>query len=285
MDTGEGIADLHMHTTASDGMSTVRERIEQAKEHDLDAIAITDHDSISTDLEDRVKPVDGIELITGVEARAEIDGTKIEILGYYVDPSNRRLRDTLEEIRGLRHKRNRELTERLNRVTGLDVSYDELRSEKPGVIGRPHFAEILVERGFVDSISQAFDEYLGRDRPAYVETEKLSYDEVLSVILGAEGVPSLAHPGRIRSDRVEEIVETLVGSGLEGIEVWYPYDESSIGMRSDVGVEEANEIAEKHGLVKTGGSDCHGPGSGHFRIGSVRVPEEELEELRRRGFE
>jgi hypothetical protein len=276
----DGVADLHMHTTASDGTSTVDERVEQARERGIEAIAVTDHDRIADDFEGRVERRGDVELITGVEVRADCLGTKVEVLGYFVEPSNPELEAVLSTARRYRRERNRGMVERLAAATGLDLDYDALASSVDGGLGRPHLADRLVEAGVVDSIGAAFDEYLGTDGEAYVPMERVDHERVVEAIHAAEGIASLAHPGRIRSDRVPELVERLVDAGLDGIEVRYPYGGSGPDAYADVGVEGAAELAEEYDLIETGGSDCHGLDSGKFRIGEVRVTAEVYDALR-----
>jgi predicted metal-dependent phosphoesterase TrpH len=283
MDTSAGVADLHVHTTASDGTSSVAERITQAAQRDLDAIAITDHDTISDALTGRASRRDGVELITGAEVRADYRGTKIEILGYYVDPDNDRLDDALARARRYRHERNAELVERLNATVDIDLDYRELKAEARGSLGRPHVARALVDAGLVGSIDAAFDEYLGTDSAAYVEMDRQPYAAVIDAIHDAGGVASLAHPGRIRSDRVPELVAELAADGLDAIEVAYPYGGASgPDRRNEIDVRAAADLARTHDLLETGGSDCHGPESGKFRLGETRVTRDQLDAIRTR---
>jgi len=271
-----GVADLHVHTTASDGTSTLDQRVSQALERELGIIAITDHDRITSDLSERIHRRDDVLLVTGVEVRAGLSGSKIELLGYFVDPTTEALDDALSTARRYRRRRNRALAERLTDETGFDVDHEELADRAGGMLGRPHFARYLVEHGVVDSVGAAFEEYLGPGGDAYVPMERLAHERVTDAIHAADGLASLAHPGRIRAGRVPEMVDTLVDAGLDAIEVWYPY-----GPDPTVTVEDAAALAEEHGLLKTGGSDCHGPGSGKFRIGDVRVPAAEFDDLLR----
>jgi predicted metal-dependent phosphoesterase TrpH len=185
----------------------------------------------------------------------------------------------LEEVRGYREKRNMEMVSKLADVTGLGVTYESLEDSVDGSLGRPHLADILIEEGFVDSVSEAFDEYLAEGGDVYVPMERAPYDEVIDAVHEAGGVASLAHPGRIRSDEVPEMVEELSENGLDAIEVWYPYGEIRSEEYAEIGVDDASRIAEEHGLLKTGGSDCHGPGSGKFRIGEIRVSKDGFSEL------
>lgn len=278
----EPVADLHTHTTASDGTSTVSERVEQARQRSLEAVAVTDHDRVSDELGTRSRTVEGVELITGVEVKAEARGKKVEILGYYVDPDADELEEVLRRVRRYREQRNRKMTDRFVGVTGIETTYEDMRERADGGLGRPHFARLLVEEGFVDTVSEAFDDYLGVDGDIYVPTEKVGYASVVRAVHEAGGVASLAHPGRIDmdADMVRNLVGEMTQKGLDCVEVWYPYGGIASDRGSTVGVEEALEIAEENDLLRTGGSDCHGEGSDKFRIGGVGVPAEDLRRLR-----
>lgn len=282
-----GVADLHMHTTSSDGTSTVEERIQQAHEKNIEVIAITDHGCISSELNAGSEKRGDVEVITGVEIRADLLDTKIEILGYFIDPENEELSYVLETARDFRETRNRELISNLNDATGLSLSYRKLKEEVGGELGRPHLADRLVSEGLADSIGHAFDEYLGSDGDVYVSMERVHHREVIEAVHSAGGITSLAHPGRISGDKelVFEIMGKLVERGLDGIEVWYPYGEIDSGRYADIGVEDAERLAEEYDLIKTGGSDCHGPGSGKFRIGEVLVPAPEFNRLKKSASE
>ncbi len=280
MNSTEGIADLHMHTVASDGTCSVAERSQQARECGLDAIAITDHDSVSAEISNRQTVNNGIKLIAGVEVRADVQGTKIELLGYYIDPDDERLDSMLTEIRDYRRDRNQRILSRLRETTSFDRPYEDIRGEADGILGRPHIARILVEEGIVNSINSAFDEYLANNKTAFIPMKRVPAHEVIDAIKHAGGVVSLAHPGRVRTESIGDIIDELVEVGLDGIEVQYPYDEAPTEGYAGVSVEDAAALAEKHGLLQTGGSDCHGPDSGKFRIGEVRVSGEQIKSLR-----
>ncbi|MFB6307795.1 MAG: PHP domain-containing protein [Haloarculaceae archaeon] len=283
----DGGADLHTHTDASDGTVPVAERLRLARERGLDTVAITDHDTISAPLPTRRALRDGLEIVTGVEVRADYEGAKIELLGYFVDPTDEQLQALLERVRQYRHERNEQLVANLVDETGLDLDYETLEAEANGTLGRPHLAARLVEAGLVDSIGAAFDEYLAEEGSVYVEMERVPYPEVIETLQSAGAVVSLAHPGRIRADAtaVESMVADLAAVGLDAIEVWYPYGDSHSGGYAGLGVEDAAALAERHDLLSTGGSDCHGPDSGKFRIGDVRVPERAVDALRERASE
>ncbi len=276
-----GVADLHMHTTASDGTCSVAERIGQARDRGLAAIAVTDHDRIAPSITAPVERRDDVALIAGVEVRADLFETKIELLGYFVDPDAAALDGVLSRARRYRRERNRDLVARLADETGLDLDYDRLASDADGSLGRPHLAGELVDAGVVDSVGEAFTEHLAEEGSCFVPMERVPYAAVLEAIHAAGGVASLAHPGRVRTDRISEMVAELAGAGLDGLEVRYSYGDRGPAY-ADVGVPEAAALADEHDLLVTGGSDCHGPGSGKFRIGEVRVAAADLRALARR---
>lgn len=285
MNLSDRVADLHLHTTSSDGTCTVGDRIQQAQNIGLEAIAITDHDTISGELNCRVSSQNEIELITGVEVRADVGNTKVELLGYYINPTNTDLIHLLEKVRSYRRDRNREIITQLREATNLNRSYDDIRTEVNGILGRPHIADILIEEGIVDSISTAFETYLGSNGDTFVPMKRVPSGDVIASIQDAGGVVSLAHPGRVRTDSFEMILEELVNAGLDAIEVPYPYDEAPSEGYADVNSKDALEFSEKYGLLTTGGSDCHGPDSGKYRIGEVRVTRSNLDALRDRANE
>jgi hypothetical protein len=281
MNLEDGVADLHLHTTASDGTSTVDERVEQATALGLEAIAITDHDCIDDSLDGRVANCNGLDVITGVEARTDYDGVKVELLGYFVDPTNPTLASLLNRARNFRHERNVEIIDRIDDETGLELSYDEMQERTRGMVGRPHFARRLVEEGIVESVGAAFGQYLGDDGSCYIPMTRVDYRRAIDAIHGAGGVTSIAHPGRIRSDEVSDIVRRFAEFGVDGIEVWYPYAEHP-NMAIDFDCEAAQALATEYDLLRTGGSDCHDWESDRFSIGSVRTPHSDLDALRRR---
>ena len=274
MALSDGVADLHIHTVASDGTSTLSERLAQARDRDLDVIAITDHDCIDSSLSSRIEQRHDVTVVTGVEVRADLDGSKVELLGYFVDPDAAHLCEVLSTAREYREDRNRALADRLSEVTGRDIAYGTIVDRARGMLGRPHFARHLVETGVVDSVSEAFREYLGTDGTAYVPMERVPHEQVIDALHDAGGVVSLAHPGRMDGLDVPAAIATLTEAGLDAVEVRYPY-----GANPSLGADEAANLADEHGLLHTGGSDCHGPDSEKFRIGEVRLPRADLQAL------
>jgi len=267
-------ADLHIHTTASDGSLSPAEVVEAALRAGLRAIAITDHDSVSGLGEAQSRAVGRLRVIPGVEINtdAKVDGDWVEvhILGYLIDPTAPMFEEELQQLRVLRFERARRIVERLNALN-LPVSFARVvEIAGTGPIGRPHVAQAMVEAGLVGSVLQAFQLYLGVGRPAYVERYKLSPEDAIRLIHAAGGVAVLAHPGLIGDD---SLIPALVAAGLDGLEVHYP-EHGRHEVRRYAG------LARRFGLVATGGSDAHGPDfPGRAPIGAVRVPDGVIDEL------
>lgn len=246
--------DLHVHTTASDGTLTPSQTVQLAKRRQLKAIAITDHDTV-----DGVKEAleEGkrlsIEVIPGVEISANAKTGSLHLLGYFVETERGILKEKLERLKQARSERNPRIADRLNDL-GVHITYEEVvRASGGGQVGRPHFAQVLVNRGYVRSISEAFDRYLAQGAPAYVGKFRFEVKEAMDIVLEAGGVPVLAHPFTMNCapDELETRVTELVQDGLKGIEVFYP---DHTGEQT----VQYQRLADKLGLVKTGGSDFHG---------------------------
>jgi predicted metal-dependent phosphoesterase TrpH len=274
--TALGNADLHSHTTASDGTFSVRESIERAKMKGLAALGITDHDTVAalTDAREEGKR-QGIEVIPGVEISSVYEGKDVHVLGYYIDSNNTEFLARLEELRQVRSKRNQMMIAKLNEL-GIDITMEEVESrkkEKAGNIGRPHMAEVLMEKGVVSSMKEAFDKYLGSTGAAYVNPPRISPKEAIDMIRKAGGVAVLAHPGLYKNP---DMVEQLISHGLQGIEIHHPdNDEEDIRLYG--------AMADEHHLIKTGGSDFHGLRNEeifHADLGSYTTTMETVQRLR-----
>lgn len=271
-----------MHTTASDGTDSVDERVEQAQEYGIDCIAITDHDAMTDDLDDRYEERQGVEVIAGAEIKAGLDGDKVEVLGYFLDPADEELSRLFDRIERYRRERMQEMVANVNAELGAEITFEDVASRADASIGRPHLARALVDAGAADSVAEAFQEYIGDDCDAYVETEKVDAAEVIGTIHDNGGVASLAHPGRsLTPDDAYDRVGELVSSGLDAIEVPYTYDKLDEG-RYQFGAETAKDLAQEFDLLVTGGSDCHGSGSDKFYLGDVRLPYRHVEALKER---
>ncbi len=274
--------DLHTHSTYSDGSLTPVELAQLAKEVGLTAIALTDHDC-TDGLSIFRKACRGsdVEGVPGVEISAEVSKGTLHMLGYYIDTENERLQSVLKEIRGGREIRNEKILKRLNEL-GIDLAWEEVRAHAgEDVIGRPHFSQAMVDRGFVGSKKEAFDKYLARGKAAYVDRFRLSPEESLDVIAGAGGVAVLAHPFTLdlSDHELDEYVGSLVKIGLQGIEVYY-------SEHSPDYVKKCEKLAERYNLVRTGGSDFHGDANPGIKLGKgfggLAVADELLVRLRER---
>jgi predicted metal-dependent phosphoesterase TrpH len=268
-----GRADLHVHTTASDGTTSPAEVVRLALRRGLAALGIADHDTTAG-----VAPAitaargSGLEVIPGVEINTDHTAGEVHILGYFYRPSDVQLEDQLSRLRGRRLVRIQAMVDRLQAL-GLPVTPERvLAIAGTGAVGRPHVARALVEGGWVRDEREAFDKYLARGRPGYVERARFSPAEAVALIREAKGVPVLAHPG----GHGQGLIAELLPKGLQGVEVYHPDHSREV-------VVELLRLAAEHGLVVTGGSDFHAPGAGcGAGIGEVTVPAEAVDALRHR---
>ncbi|RLC93381.1 MAG: PHP domain-containing protein [Chloroflexi bacterium] len=266
-------ADLHIHSTASDGHLTPEELVAMAADLGLEVISITDHDSI-----DGVAPAleaaqayTGLKLIAGVEVSTDVPHGEVHILGYFINHLDPELRSVLERLRNSRVLRAQKMVAKLAEL-GMDVDWGRVQKiAGSGSIGRPHIAQALVERGHVSSFKEAFTRFIGRDGPAYVEREKLTPEQVVELIVKAGGLPVLAHPADMQN--LEWQIAQLQKVGLVGIEAYY--DGYTRGV-----VRYLASLAAKYGLITTGGSDFHGLGGmEETPLGGVDVPAECIRRL------
>lgn len=242
-------ADLHCHTTASDGLLTPTELVRTAAELGIKGIGITDHDTIQGWKEAEEAGANyQIQILRGIELNTDWQGKEVHILGYEVDGSSRYLNDKLGRLRKAREQRMLEILDRL-KMQGVDLSISEVQQFAQGEsIGRPHIAQALVERGYVSSIREGFDRYIGMGAPAYVPRYKLTPEEGIELVRAAHGVAVLAHPG---VQRLEDGIPSWVEVGLQGIEVLHS-EHNSDDERT------FRALAKEFDLLTTGGSDFHG---------------------------
>ncbi len=274
--------DLHIHSTASDGSLSPVEILETAKKVGLRAIAITDHDTLEGSVEAlRHHHSYGVEVLPGIEISVSVDSGTMHILGYLIRLDDAPLRQTLKVVQEARAHRNVEIVKRLQGL-GVGINHDEvLEVSGGGQIGRPHIAQVLVQKGAVQNIDQAFNKFLKRGRPTYVERYRLLPVEAIQAILRAGGVPVLAHPFTLNAKTegdLDRILTELQQAGLKGVEVYYPGHGLELTARYE-------RLAQRHGLLITGGTDFHGtvtPGV-HIGVGrgDLRVPYRLVEELKR----
>lgn len=261
-------ADLHAHTTASDGQLRPAALIDAAKAAGVGILAVTDHDTTAGVAEAaEAARMAGIRLVPGVELSAEGAPGKCHLLGLGINPEDPALTRTLAEISAARRERNARMAERL-RALGVPITLEEVTAAAPAGanVGRPHFAAVLVAKGVVASTREAFDRYLSDEGPAYVTKQTLSPGEAIRLVQGAGGRCFLAHPGLLRlaeHETPETRIRALKALGLDGIEAYY-------SKHTPAETERFVRLAQKLGLLLTGGSDFHGPDISEARLNAIR---------------
>lgn len=268
-----GEVDLHIHTTASDGKFTPAAIVSKSCESRLTHIAICDHDSIEGVIPAQIaaKNYSGINVISGVEINTDTALGELHILGYLIDCSHPELVFILNRLRNSRIERASKIIEKLHRL-GVNIDLERVKEiAGEGAIGRPHIAQVMYERGYVYSLQDAFEKYISRGSPAYVERDKTTPMEAIQLIRRAKGIPVLAHP--LNYENLEPLIKELKASGLIGLEVYYRNYNS-------LQVQDLLKLAEAYNLVPTGGSDFHGLDSlSEIPLGGVDVPIECVERL------
>jgi Predicted metal-dependent phosphoesterases (PHP family) len=242
-------ADLHCHTTASDGLLSPAELVQLAAQVGLKGIGITDHDTIQGWQEAEEAGANyHIQILKGIELNTNWDGKEVHILGYELDSSSDYLTDKLRDLRNAREERILKILGRFKDL-GIKIAFDEVQQFAQGEsIGRPHIAQALIERGYVRDVKEGFDRYIGIGAPAYIPSYKLTPEEGIHLIREAQGVAVLAHPGVLR---LEEGIPDWVKAGLQGIEVRH-------SQHSPDDEKKYLQIAQEYRLLTTGGSDFHG---------------------------
>lgn len=270
--------DLHLHTTASDGTFTPSEVVRFSKRLNLVAIAITDHDSIAGINEAQEAGIrEGIEVIPGIEFSTEVKNVSVHIVGLFVNIKSEKLIKLTQDIQNAREKRAKKIIEKINALNkGPKITFKEVYAKANGLIGRPHIAEIMIEKGYASAIDETFENYLKRGAPCYVPRFKITPIECIKFLNDMGAISILAHPGLLpKKLDFECFLKTLVENGLAGIEVFYPthkYEQK----------EYFHEIACKYNLLESGGSDCHGLLNNGPFIGSQQIPYSILDKMKKR---
>jgi hypothetical protein len=264
-------ADLHTHTTYSDGLLSPPEVVSQAKAANLRAIAITDHDEISgIDAALNAAKTLNIEIVSGVELSVTHKGIDVHVLGYFVDHHNPKLIAFVKDFQQERRLRLDRILAKLDAL-GKPLSKESvLIKAGTGSVGRPHIADAMVDAGFVESYYDAFNQYLAEGRPAYVPKKKLAAAEAIKLLHDAGGLASIAHPGL---DVPDEVVFEMIRAGIDAIETVHP-------RHGDARRQHYTSIAEANGLLTTGGSDFHGGRKINERVGDFRVPYNVVEKMK-----
>lgn len=273
--------DLHTHSSFSDGSDSPAELFEAAARRRLSAVALTDHDTLEGIPAARLaSETTGIELIPGTELSLEFPKGGMHLIVLWLEPRTGPLQDRLEGLEVGRNDRNAKIVERLNEL-GVAIDLAEVLEEAGhGTVGRPHIAAVMIRRGHVETMEQAFDQYLSNGRPAYVSRDRLSPREAIQLARASGGVPVLAHPHTLAIDNrfeMADLLHELVAYGLIGLECHYgsyPAD-GRAGMVA---------MAKRFGLLPSGGSDYHGTYKNDVALGigraGIAIPDDLLEDLR-----
>ena len=273
--------DLHSHTYESDGSCSPSELIEEAVRAQVDILGITDHDTFTG--YDQALPAGrhaGVELVCGIELSTKLHGRAVHLLGYFLNQDGLSpFRDWVLELQASRRERNVRLVARL-RELGFDINLEEVEARGRGMTGRPHFAQVMVAKGYVRDLRQAFDDYLDESAIAYVYRQEPQFNEGVERIRNAGGIASLAHPVRVNGD-LPTLMPELCGWGLNALEAYH-------SDHSPADTQLYLELARKYGLLVTGGSDFHGAVKPGVKLGSgcdgnLQIPHDLLERLKSGG--
>lgn len=277
--------DLHIHSTASDGSYSPVEILNLAKDLNLGAIAITDHDTIDGSKDAIASGIPpSLKFLTGVEISAQPPPSfpfsgSIHILGYAIDLNDSLLNNELSLLQKSRENRNPRILQLLSSL-GIELTLEEIRNEiGDGQLGRPHIAHVMLTKGFVKSHDEAFKKYLGIGKPAYVDKYRIDCAKAIDIIIKSGGVPVLAHPYLIpiKSEKMlEALIVDLKEMGLKGIETYYPEHPPDL-------ISRYNSMAHRHNLLITGGTDFHGAVKPEVQMGSgmggLNIPYQLYEDL------
>lgn len=266
--------DLHTHSTASDGLYTPDKLLHLAREAGLRVLALTDHDTTNgiAQAAETAQAL-GIDFIPGIELNTDTSGGEVHVLGYFPELERPAFQSVLKMLRDARERRGERMVELLNE-NGIHISWERVREIAAGSVGRPHVARALMEAGYVQSVGEAFDKYIGKGRVGYVQRYRLSPVDATRLIDSANGLPVIAHPLDLPGlPTLRAWLPELCASGMVGLETYYgPYSEAN--------ERELHALADEYGLIPTGGTDFHGPGIHPTPLGGRYVPYEAVERLK-----
>ena len=265
--------DLHIHSTASDGRLSPAEVVRKSAEAGLTVVALTDHDTVDgiPPALEAARTFPALTVIPGIEINTDVAEGEAHILGYFIDYHHPELLTTLAKLRDSRQERAQRTITKLENL-GLPIDWERVKEiAGTGSIGRPHIAQAMLEKGYITSLKEAFNRYIGWSGPAYADREKVAPGEATQLILRAHGLPVLAHPFTVTNPETK--IAELKTSGLVGIEVYYnSYTAEEI--------KKLVSLVDKYHLIATGGSDYHGADmSNETIIGGTDVPLESAEQL------
>lgn len=270
----KNLVDLHTHSTASDGIYSPTELLSRAHEAGLKVMALTDHDSTNglDEAQEAARQYD-IDLLPGIELNTDFSGGEVHVLGYFLEYKRPAFQHILQSLRNAREHRGQRMVEQLNEA-GIHITWERVREIAQGSVGRPHVARALLEAGYVQSIPEAFEKYIGNGQVGYVPRYKLAPIDAVRLIASANGLPVVAHPyDHPGVTRLQEWLPDLCKAGLVGLETYYGYystEQETILL----------QLAKIYGLIPTGGSDFHGPGIHPTPLGGRYVPYEAVERLK-----
>jgi 3',5'-nucleoside bisphosphate phosphatase len=269
-----GKADLHIHSNASDGQLPPGKLLRKIKEKGLSTVSITDHDTIRGYLEAKKTASElGLELIPGVEITTAWNKREVHLLAYNFQDDDEEFLLLLNRHKRARRQRMHSIVDELKKK-GVDIDYDEVRAvSKNGNIGRPHAATVLIKKGYVASVPEAFIRYLSADKIEHIKTNYAGIEEVVEAVKNAGGILSLAHPGPLYSD---DDLKHLLAYGLDGLECIHPSHSFSVQKKF-------TDLARSRNLLITGGSDYHGTGKSEYDpfLGIVTLSQRHVESLKR----
>lgn len=268
-------ADLHTHTTCSDGTVSPEDLIDAAQKSGLGALSITDHDTLKA--YDLIQKREGFQIIPGIEISANFGKSSVHLLAYSFSLKNEELRALCQQQIVRREKRNQEILERLKKL-GCHIEPEELYftpTDQISSIGRPHIAKIMMNKGFVHSIREAFDRYIGEEGPSFVGGARCSVEEAIEVVHAAGGFVVIAHPHYIKD---KSALRKLLKMPLDGLEAYYAHF-------TQEHVPYWLGVAKEHGLFVTGGSDFHGDVKPHHYLGASCTPLDAFDRLLQRSLE
>lgn len=245
--------DLHMHTTYSDGSVTPEELVKMAYENGVRVFSITDHDTTNSyELARQVAAaLPEMEYIPGIEINTHYKGHEVHVLGYYIDPTNDYLQEVCQEHNCKRHDHLERFVHKLQKETSVKLTADEVKSfsREGGTLGRPHIAKALVKKGAANNVSDAFRRYLVPSTPTYIDRDTVTPHEAVEAITDSGGLAVIAHPGDMPI--IEDLTKDLMNYGLAGLEAYHRSHSPGI-------IEYHSTLAERLGLIVTGGTDYHG---------------------------
>jgi len=266
--------DLHTHSTASDGVYSPAELLQKAKDIGLRVLALTDHDTTGG-LEEAAQAAQilDLDLIPGIEINTDVSGGEVHVLGYFHVFQRPEFLAVLKVLRDARERRGQRIVELLNEQ-GINISWERVREIAQGSVGRPHVAQALLEAGYVQTIGEAFDKYIGTGCYAYVPRYKLTPEDAVYLIASANGLPVIAHPLELPGlDELRNCLPGLCEAGMVGLETYY-------GTYTPENERELLALANEYNLIPTGGTDFHGPGIHPTPLGGRYVPYESVERLK-----